>query len=100
MFEPHSASAVIDRYAATAGIEVLRRQFLESVELSGRTIVSIRLLGGLKVRAKVFIDATYEGDLMAMSGVSFTCGREANSKYGETINGVEVRATHQFRPSR
>jgi hypothetical protein len=48
-------------------------------------------------RAKLFIDATYEGDLMAKAGVSFTVGREANAKYNETINGVRAMTPkHQF----
>ncbi len=42
---------------------------------------------------KVFIDATYEGDLMAASGVSYTVGRESNKKYGETLNGVQTGDT-------
>lgn len=48
------------------------------------------------MEAKVFIDATYEGDLMAKAGVSYTTGREGNDVYGETLNGVQVRNTHQF----
>jgi hypothetical protein len=48
------------------------------------------------IRAKVFIDCTYEGDLMAMAGVSYAVGREANSQYNETINGVELMEGHQF----
>jgi hypothetical protein len=50
---------------------------------------------------KRFIDATYEGDLMALAGVSYTVGREANAKFGETLNGVQTRnATHhQFVPA-
>ncbi len=44
---------------------------------------------GLVVRGKMFIDATYEGDLMAKAGVSYHVGREANSVYGETLNGVQ-----------
>jgi hypothetical protein len=50
----------------------------------------------MSVKAKVFIDCSYEGDLMARAGVSYTVGREANSVYGETINGVEMRNKHQF----
>jgi hypothetical protein len=49
-------------------------------------------------RAKMFIDSTYEGDLMAKAGVSFTVGREANSTYNETINGVRAQTPkHQFK---
>ena len=95
-FEPHVAQKIIDGYAAHPHIETRFNQFLESVELSGERIIAISLLGGLKVRAKFWIDATYEGDLMAKAGVSFHVGREANAVYGETINGVQIEAKHQF----
>jgi hypothetical protein len=66
------------------------------VVLDGRRIVAVTLLGGLQVEATLFIDATYEGDLLAKAGVSYTVGREGNAKYGETLNGVQVRRDHQF----
>jgi hypothetical protein len=96
-FEPHAAQKIIDGYIKSAGIPVKFRQFLDSVEMGpdGR-IQSIRLLGGLRVTARMFIDATYEGDLLAKAGVTFSVGREPNSRYGETINGVQVRHQHQF----
>jgi hypothetical protein len=53
-------------------------------------IVSIRMESGLTLQGKVFIDATYEGDLMAAAGVAYTVGREANSLYDETLNGVQT----------
>src|SRR5438477_11716645 len=60
-------------------------------------IVSITTESGNAYRGKVFIDATYEGDLMAKAGVSYHVGREANSEYGETLNGVRaVTPGHQF----
>lgn len=96
MFEPHAAQSVIDRYVKEAGVPVYFRQYLEAVEMDGVLLRRIRLLGGLKVSARMFIDATYEGDLMAMAGVSYTVGRESNRRYGETINGVQIRETHQF----
>ena len=54
-------------------------------------IVSVRTLAGDEWQADVYIDATYEGDLMAAAGVAFTVGREANADYGETLNGVQTR---------
>ena len=53
---------------------------------------------GRSFRGRVFIDATYEGDLMAAAGVSYVVGREANSTYGETLNGVQTQNAihHQF----
>jgi hypothetical protein len=95
-FEPHAASAVIEGYVRDHDIPVHRRQFLASTQMDRERIVSIRMLGGLTARARVFIDATYEGDLMAQAGVGYTIGREANSVFGETINGVQIRDTHQF----
>ena len=52
---------------------------------------------GQTLRGAMFIDATYEGDLMARAGVSYHVGREANAKYGETINGVFFGDKHQFK---
>ncbi len=95
-FEPSAAQNVMDGYAKTEGIEVRRFAFLAGVEMDGRKIQSVTMLGGLRVRARVFVDATYEGDLLARAGVSFHVGREANSIYGETIGGVQVRDKHQF----
>jgi hypothetical protein len=95
-FEPSAAQKVIDGYARDANVAVHYRQYLDAVEMDGQRIVSVRMLGGLRVRARVFIDATYEGDLLAKAGVTFTVGREPNSRYGETVNGVQVRDTHQF----
>ena len=61
-------------------------------------IASITMLSGKTYRGKMFIDATYEGDLMAAAGVSYTFGREANSQYGETLSGVATKYArhHQF----
>jgi hypothetical protein len=95
-FEPHIASTVYRELLAEADIPVYTRQFLAGVELEGGRIVRITTESGLSVRARIFVDATYEGDLMARAGVSYTVGREANSQYAETLNGVQVRPTHQF----
>ena len=69
------------------------RKLLQALERPGvekpaARITSIRLEGGVVVKGRMFIDASYEGDLMAGAGVSFAIGREANSKYGETDNGI------------
>jgi hypothetical protein len=68
------------------------------VEKQGTRIVSIRMESGRVFAGSVFIDATYEGDLMAQAGVSYRVGREANSVYGETLDGVQVQhaVSHQF----
>lgn len=97
-FEPHVAQQVIDGYVKDAGIPIFYRQYLDRAEMEGQKIARIRLLGGLTVQARMFIDATYEGDLLGKAGVSYTVGRESNRVYGETINGVQVRHLHQFSP--
>ena len=95
-FEPHVAEALIERMAGESGIVIRRAAFLDRVEMTGDRITAVTLLGGSRVAAKVFIDATYEGDLMAKAGVSYTVGREGNAVYGEQLNGIQVRTQHQF----
>lgn len=97
-FEPKVATAVYEDWLKSAGVTPLFGQYLDKVETTGGKITSITLLGGLKVSAKIFIDASYEGDLMAKAGVKYHVGREDNSVYGETINGAQVRNKHQFVP--
>lgn len=98
-FEPHKAARVFETYLREAGVTVRPGQYLDRVELMDGRIARITLLGGLSVVAKVFMDATYEGDLLAAAGVSFHVGREANAQYGETLNGVQVHGKHQFAPA-
>jgi hypothetical protein len=89
-FEPKVAEAVFDAMVVGAGVEVIkgRLDLAAGVEKSGARISAIRLEGGVSVRGKMFIDASYEGDLLAAAGVSFVVGREANSEYEETGNGI------------
>ncbi|MCK5456241.1 MAG: FAD-dependent oxidoreductase, partial [Melioribacteraceae bacterium] len=78
-------------------IELFRDEWLDrsnGVEMDKKAIKSIRTLSGKIFVGKVFIDATYEGDLMALSNVKFHVGREANSKYGEKWNGIQVGVLH------
>ena len=95
-FEPHVAEAVYRSWITEEGIDVRYGQYLDTVESDEGCIVSITLLGGLRVRARLFMDCSYEGDLMAKAGVSFHVGREANEVYGETLNGIQVQDKHQF----
>ena len=100
-FEPHVAEAVFEELIAERGIRVDLGQRLDredGVRKDGRRIVSIRTLHGTEYRGRIFIDATYEGDLMAAAGISYTVGRESNDAYGETLNGVQsgVRHSHHF----
>ena len=101
VFEPSVAESVFTAMVEEAGVEVRLRQRLDlenGVVKDGSRIVSIRMETGEVYDGSVFIDATYEGDLMAMAGVSYTVGREGNDVYGETLNGVQTRNAvyHQF----
>lgn len=95
-FEPHVAEKVFRSMLAEAGVTPHFKQFLKSLKKENGRIVSIQMESGLKVMARQFIDASYEGDLMAMAGVSWTFGREGNEVYGELVNGVQLRDKHQF----
>ena len=92
-FEPKVASTVFERMLDEVGIEVLRDQRLAATRRDGLRIRAITMDNGDVHRARMFIDASYEGDLMAQAGVSHTSGREANSQYGETINGIQTRTS-------
>lgn len=70
---------------------------LKAVEKDGNRITALVFENGNRIVAKTFIDATYEGDLLAMAGVSYHVGREDNSVYGETINGYFLADKHQFK---
>jgi len=92
-FEPSAALKVYHDMLKEAEIQVEYNQKLDrakGVRKKGNQIVSITMLSGKTYRGKMFIDATYEGDLMAAAGVSYTVGRESNSQYGETLNGVHT----------
>lgn len=100
-FEPHVAKTVFDTMLARAKVPVRLNQRLNrqtGVAKEGGRITGITMESGLKVKGRYFIDATYEGDLMAAAGVDFTVGRESNSKYGETLNGVQVRTGPRVSP--
>ena len=100
-FEPHVASLVFDQMIKETSVQVVFNERLElngGVVKSGLSISAIRMESGRVYRAKMYIDASYEGDLMAKSGVSYHVGRESNATYGETINGMQIAKTihHQF----
>ena len=70
---------------------------LAAVKMDGKRIVSISMENGDQFVASMFIDCTYEGDLMAKAGVPYMVGREANARFGETLNGVRGETPkHQF----
>lgn len=97
-FEPKVTQRIYREMLAEAGVTVLPGRLLRNGQGVTKDGTTIRELytddGHFLVRAKMFIDATYEGDLLAEAGVSYTVGREANTQYGETINGIQTaRAT-------
>ncbi len=96
-FEPHVAEDILFGFVNEARVPVYFQQRLASVEKQSGRITGVRIENGKVFRAEVFIDATYEGDLMAKAGVRFFVGREANSAFGETLNGIrEETPKHQF----
>ena len=94
--EPHKAEQVFTDMAKEAGVKVHFGAQLASVEKDGARITELVMKNGDIFRAKVFIDTTYEGDLMAKAGVSYTLMREGNAKYGETLNGIHY--TEKYLP--
>jgi hypothetical protein len=93
IFEPHVAESAFETLISQENITVYRNEWLDRekgvVKKNGK-IKSIKTLNGNIYKGKIFIDATYEGDLMASAGVRYTVGREDNSLYGETWNGVQA----------
>ncbi len=97
VFEPHAAEGVFEDLVTEAGLRVERDEWLDretGVTRDGGRITAIRTLSGKEYRAEVFIDATYEGDLMAAAGVTYTVGRESSGTYGEPWNGAQPGARH------
>lgn len=93
IFEPHTAENIFEQFINENNIRVFRNEWLDranGVSMQNGHITAIKTLSGKIFKAGVFIDATYEGDLMAAAGVSYHIGREANSVYQEKWNGVET----------
>lgn len=92
-FEPSAALAVFKQMMEKENIKLVYNERLNrknGVQKTGNKISSIEMQSGRTFTGDVFIDATYEGDLMATAGVSYTRGRESNEQYGETLNGVQA----------
>ncbi|WP_405415692.1 FAD-dependent oxidoreductase [Maribacter sp. Asnod1-A12] len=92
-FEPSAALSVYDQMLKKEKVKLEYNERLNresGVEMDNGKIISITMESGKKFVGKVFLDATYEGDLMATAGVSYTVGRESNEEYGETLNGVQA----------
>ena len=102
IFEPHVSEEIFETWVKEHDLDVIRNEWLDrerGVEISNGVIRAISTLSGNRYEGKMFLDCTYEGDLMAAAGVSYFVGREANSVYGETLSGVQTRAarSHQFK---
>jgi len=100
-FEPHVAEEVFNELVKESGVRLFARHRLREkngVRKSGGTLGEIVVENGDTFAGRIFIDATYEGDLMAQAGVSYTWGREGSAEYGESLAGVRDRTPlHQFR---
>jgi hypothetical protein len=100
-FEPHVAEKILRQMLAEKKIQVVFNERLDlknGVKKTGTRIDAITMESGRTFRGKVFVDCTYEGDVMAKADVAYHVGREANKVYGETLNGVQVKNAvhHQF----
>jgi hypothetical protein len=93
-FEPSVAERELRALLAEAKVPVKFGQRLASVKKDGARIAEIVMEDGTVYRGKMFIDATYEGDLMAKAGVKYMVGREANARFDETINGIRDKTPH------
>ena len=98
-FEPHVAEQVLDGLLREAGVRVVFGQRVESVTKRGARIVALKTDNGASYVARVFLDASYEGDLMAKAHVRYTVGREGRAQYGEWLAGrMELLpGHHQFK---
>ena len=97
IFEPSVAEKVFEDYVKEFQLPVHRDEWLDrakGVKKDGARITQITMLSGKSYTGKMFIDATYEGDLLAAAGVSYHVGREANSVYDEKWNGIQVGILH------
>ena len=97
IFEPHVAEKVFEDFVAENNIKIYRDEWLDRengvVKEDGK-IVSFKTLSGKTFTGKIFMDATYEGDLMASAGVSYHVGRESIAQYNEQWNGVQTGVLH------
>jgi hypothetical protein len=97
IFEPHAAEKVFEDLVREHQIPVLRDEWLDrakGVKKSGARITAITTLSGKTYTGKMFLDATYEGDLMAAAGIDYHVGRESRAQYGEELNGVQTGVLH------
>lgn len=98
-FEPHVAETVFQQMLAEANVSVYSNRLLITATLISNRITQITLADGAIFRAKQFIDTTYEGDLLAAAGVTFTWGREGTNVYNESLAGIRaLGGTYNYDP--
>src|SRR5690554_1740912 len=96
-FEPFAAKKVYQQMLESEDVEIITEKRLDrsnGVKTQNNRIVQILMETGEAFEGKMFMDATYEGDLLATAGVTYTVGREDNREYGETLNGVQANKYH------
>ncbi|MCE5310495.1 MAG: FAD-dependent oxidoreductase [Acidobacteriales bacterium] len=100
MPEPKAAEAIMRDMLRESSVTLIENAPLKEktgVRKEGARIVEFTTENGRSFQAKVFVDASYEGDLMAQSKVSYTLGRESTEQYGESLAGVRAHTpSHQF----
>ena len=97
IFEPHVAEKIFEDFVREFQIPVHRDEWLDrthGVRKTGARITSITTLSGKSYSGRIFIDATYVGDLMAAAGISYHVGRESQDAYGEKWNGIQTGVLH------
>lgn len=106
-FEPSAALAIFEQWVRQYDIEIIKNERLDRKNgaifentKTGKRLIGFRTESGREFRGKMFIDATYEGDLLALAGVTYAVGREPNALYDETLNGVQTlnSINHNLRP--
>lgn len=95
--EPHQAERLFQQMLHEAKVTAYFEKRLSTVSKQGSRLISLTTDDGTIIKAAMFIDTTYEGDLMAKAGVSYTLQREGNAQYGETYNGIHYEKKYQPR---
>ena len=94
--EPHVAEKTFHEMIQEAGLKVVMNQPLRSAAHEGNRLAAITTQDGVTYRGKMFVDATYEGDLMAQAGVKYAVGREGRAEYGEPLAGFNPAALRPY----
>lgn len=101
-FEPHIAERTFEQMVQESGVVVHRNERLDrqsGVVMDGKRITALKMESGSIYKGKMFIDATYEGDILPGAKVTYTIGREPNALYNESLNGVQKKMAlhHQLK---